>query len=84
MIQLKVNDENVTNIGDFNLWMNDLNDGNALEMLKNFDLTNHVKVYTHDSERIIDLLSPKMDRIYLVILIFNLLVGTLSDHRLVT
>ena len=86
LIQSEVSDKNVIYMGDFNLWMNDLNDGDArrfTEILHNFDLINHVNAPTYDSGRILDLIITKNCS--------NLLgdievepACTISDHRLIT
>ena len=86
LIQSELNGKNVIYMGDFNLWMNNLNDDYACrftEILQNFDLINHVKDPTYDSGRILDLIITKNGSN----LLGNVEVEpacTISDHRLVT
>ena len=73
-------------VGDFNVWIDDLNDPDTirfLNILDDYNLLNHVRHATYDSGHILDLFIARSDSE----IIRNVLVEeicTLSDHRMVS
>ena len=73
-------------VGDFNLWIDDFNNVDAmkfLDLLVDFNLINHINCATYDSGHILDLLIARKDSSSVKSVEVEP-VCTLSDHRIIS